>query len=103
MPATSAGMTAKLLARLQHLLEPIPHIGRTDALVVDLAVVVAAFLAGEDLHCLLLRADGVEALLRFTQWNLLVAVAVQHQERAADLLHHAVELERFEMLEYLVL
>src|SRR6186997_1316809 len=89
--------------RLQHLLEPVPHIGRADALVIDLAVVVAAFLAREDLHRLLLRADGVEAFLRFTQWNLLVSVAVQHQERTADLLHDAVELERLEALDHVLL
>src|SRR5262249_39968914 len=50
--------------RLQHLLQPVPHIGRADALVVDLAVVIAAFIAGEDFHRLLFRADGVEAFLR---------------------------------------
>ncbi len=42
--------------------------------VVDLAVVEAAFLAGEDLQKLLLRADCVEALLRDRQRDLLVAL-----------------------------
>src|SRR6185312_713289 len=88
---TSRSASSEALARrLEHLFEPIPHIGGADALVVDLAVVVAALFAGEDFHRLLLRADGIEAFLRFAQRNLLIAVAVQHQERASDLLHDAI-------------
>src|SRR5581483_10161553 len=78
-------------------------VGRADALVVDLAVMVAALLAGEDLHRLVLRADGIEALARLAQGNLLVAVAVQHQEGTRNLLHDAVELERLEVRKHLIL
>src|SRR6202023_1168159 len=63
------------------------------ALVVDLAVVIAALLAGEELERLPVRADGIEALLRLGQRDLLVALAVQHQERTGDLLHHPLKLE----------
>src|SRR3974390_246072 len=72
---TSRGRSSArmLAARLQHLLKPIPHIGRADALVVDLAVVITTLLAREDLHRLLLRANGVKALVRLAQRNLLIA------------------------------
>src|ERR1700737_1775402 len=56
--------------RLQHLFEPVPHISRADALVVDLAVMIAALVAGEELECLLFGADRVEALLRLGERDL---------------------------------
>ena len=52
----------------------------------------------EHLQRLLLRADRGEALLRDRQRNLLVARAVQQQERTLHLLHDAVEPEAFELL-----
>src|SRR5690242_11086279 len=88
------------LARLQRRFEPIPHISDTDTDVVDLAVVIATFLAAEDLQGLLLRADGVEAFLGQGQRYLLIALAVQDHERAFDFLYDAVELERLELLQH---
>src|SRR5262245_28438900 len=67
--------------------------------VVDLAVMEAAFLALEDLEGLLLRADRSETFFRERQWNLLIARAMQEQERTGHLLHDAVEPESFELLE----
>src|SRR5262249_57685842 len=46
-----------------------------------------------------LRADRGEALLRERERNLLVAAAVQQEERAGHLLHDAVEAEALELLE----
>src|SRR5262249_55233426 len=78
---------------------PVPHVMHGDRDVVDLAVVEAAFLALEDLEGLLLRADCGEAFFRERQRNLLIARAMQEQERTRHLLHDAVESESFELLE----
>ena len=51
------------------------------------------------LSSLVLGADGGEAFLRQRQRNLLVAGAVQQQERTGHLLHDAVEAEALELLE----
>ena len=67
--------------------------------VVELAVVEAAFLALEDLERLLFRADRGEASFRERQRNLLIARAMQEQERTRHLLHDAVEFEIFQFLE----
>src|SRR5262249_28403991 len=91
--------SVRLARRFQHLLEPVPHGGAADALIVDLAVVVAAFLVREEAHRLLPGADRVKALLRLSQRDLRVSFTMQHQERAGDPLHHTVELERREPLE----
>ena len=81
---------------MQHAFDPIPHVGDADTDVVDLAVVVAAFLAGEDLERLVLRSDGSQALLREGERDLLVALAVKEEERTPDLLHHSVQPEAFQ-------
>src|SRR6202022_4153328 len=59
----------------------------------------AAFLADEDLERLVLGADCVKTFLRERKRNLLVAFAVQEQERTAHFLHDAVEAKPFELLE----
>src|SRR6185503_7823992 len=46
--------------------------------------------------------DRVVALLRERERYLLVAFAVQQQERAGDLLHHSVEAEPLQLLHGLV-
>src|SRR5262249_6687999 len=87
----------------QYLLEPIPHVGRADALVVDLAMVIPALSAREDLHGLLFRAHGVEAFLRLAQRDLLIAFAMKHQKRATYFLHHTIKLEWLETLDHVIL
>src|SRR5215831_19889338 len=70
-----------------------------DCDVVDLAVMEAAFLALEDLEGFLFRADRDKSFFRERERNLLIARAMQEQERTADLLHDAVEPESLELLE----
>src|SRR5207253_288102 len=60
-------------ARLQHILDPVPHGVDADSDVVDLTMMEAAFLAPEYLQCLMLRADCGKAFLRQSQRYLLVA------------------------------
>src|SRR5437016_12842077 len=84
---------------LEHVFDPVPHVMHGDRDVVDLAVVETAFLALEDLEGFLFRADRGEASFRERQRNLLIARAMQEQERTPHLLHDAVEPESFELLE----
>src|SRR6516162_10691398 len=86
-------------SRLEHVFDPVPHVMHGDRDVVDLAVVETAFLALEDLEDFLFRADRGEASFRERQRNLLIARAMQEQERTPHLLHDAVESESFEFLE----
>src|ERR1700692_4621948 len=86
-------------AGMENIGDPIPHIMNPDGGVVDLAMMEAAFLAGEDFERLLLGADGFVKLLRDLDRDLLVARAMQQQERAGHLLHDAVELEVFQFFE----
>src|SRR5215467_10919357 len=72
---------------------------RADGDVVDLTVVEAALVAIEYLERLLLGADRGETTLSERERDLLVAAAVQEQERARHLLHDAVEPEAFELLQ----
>jgi hypothetical protein len=72
-------------------------------LIVDLAVVIATFLAREDFHCFVFRADCGETSLRFVQRNLLVPFAVEHQEGARDSLHDTVKFEWRKPPEHVVL
>src|ERR1700744_4913290 len=99
LPPASGGEEARSSPRLQHTLQPVPHVVDADRHVVDLAVVEAAFLAVEHLEGLLLGADCVEAFLRQRQRDLLVAAAMHEQERALHLLHDAVEPEALELLQ----
>src|SRR6266481_2088236 len=94
----TARWTTQLSAN-ELVLEPAPHGGAAEREVVALAVLRAAFLAGEDAQRLVLRAAGVVERLRIPEWDLLVILAVHDQERATHLLHHAVELERLELLQ----
>src|SRR5580698_6799224 len=71
--ANSSATSAALTARLEHILEPIPHRRGADAGIVDLAVVVAALLPREHAELLATRADRIEATLRQRQRDLLVA------------------------------
>ena len=91
------------MCRLQDLLEPIPHIGRADALVIDLAMMITALFAREDLHRFLFRSNRVKVFSRLAQGNLLIAFAMRHQEGASDFLHNAVELEWRETVNHVVL
>src|SRR5450759_2638272 len=84
---------------LQYVRGPIPHVGGADADVIDLAVVVAAFLARKDLEFLLARAARVDGFSRILAWHLLVAFAMHEQERAFHFLDHSVEPETLELPE----
>src|SRR5712692_9184968 len=85
------------------ILQPVPHVGGADAHVIALAMVIAAFLAGEDLERLLPGPDRIEALLRGREWDLGITLPVHEQEGAGDPLHHPLEAETFEPLEGLLL
>src|ERR1700683_3038752 len=69
---------------------------RGDGRIVHLTMVEAAFLAREHFQRLLFGADGIETSFCDLERNLLVALAVQQEERAGHLLHDAVEAERLE-------
>src|SRR5260370_859655 len=83
---------------LEHVLDPVPHGVHADGDVVDLTMVKAALLATEHLERLVLRAHRREAFLRERKRYLLVAFAVQEQERAAHLLHDAVQAKIVKLL-----
>src|SRR5713101_6614677 len=68
----------------ERILQPVPHVGGADAHVIALAMVIAAFLAGEDLERLLPGPDRIEALLRGREWDLGITLPVHEQEGAAD-------------------
>src|SRR5262245_65450296 len=97
-PVDAAALVARL--RTQELVfEPAPHGRAAQREIVALAVLRAAFLAGEHAQRLVFRSAGIVERLRIAQRNLLVVLAVHHQERAAHFLHDAVELERLEPLQ----
>src|SRR5215831_13476963 len=54
----------RLPPRSQHIGDPVPHVVDPDGDIVDLTVVKAALLPGEDLEGLVLRAHGCEAFFR---------------------------------------
>src|SRR5215470_16396238 len=83
-------------------LEPAPHGGAAEREIVALAVLGAAFLAREHAQRLVLRPTSVVERLRILERNLLVVLAVHDQERAAHLLHDAVEPERLQLLECVI-
>ena len=66
-------------------------------------MVIAALFACEELHCFLLRTDGVKALPRLAEGNLFVALPVQHQKGTSYFLHNTVKLERLKASERVVL
>src|SRR5438132_410692 len=80
----------------QLVLEPAPHRGGAERKIVALAVLRAAFLGGEHAQRLVGRPAGVVERLRILERDLLVVLAMHAKERAAHLLHHAIELERLE-------
>src|ERR1700692_3438845 len=86
-------------AGMENVGDPIPHIMNADGGVVDLAMMEAAFLAGEDFERLLLGSDRLVKFLRDLERDLLVALAVQQEERAGHLLHDAVEPEAFQLFQ----
>src|SRR5580704_10030403 len=83
-------------ASVENVGDPIPHIMNANGGVVDLAMMEAAFLAGKDFERLLLGADRLVKFFRDLDRDLLVAGAMQQEERAGHLLHDAVELEIFQ-------
>src|SRR5713226_5602444 len=91
------------MPRAEYILQPVPHVGGADAHVITLAMMIAAFLSGEDLERLLRGPDRIEALLRGDEWDLGITLPVHEQEGAGDPLHHPVETEAFEPLEGLLL
>src|SRR5215470_4069165 len=84
-------------AGFQRIGDPVPHIVYADRDIVDLAMMKAAFLAVEHLEGLVFGADRGERLLGQRQGDLLIAGAVEQEERAGHLLHDAVEPEPFEL------
>src|SRR5262249_10281843 len=93
-PAWGDGLRAHQLV-----LEPAPHGGAAEREVVALAVLRAAFLAGEDPQRLVLRSAGIVERLRVSERDRLAALAMHPKERAAHLLYAAVELERLKSLQ----
>src|SRR4051794_30611643 len=73
--------------------QPVADIVDAELAMIDLAVFGAAFLRGEDLDVLSLRADGLVQLLRFRKRDDPLVLAMQHQERALDLLCDPLERE----------
>src|SRR5262249_62138177 len=98
-PPVDAGALVARLRAQELVLEPAPHGRAAQYEIVALAVLRAAFLAGEHAQRLVFRPAGIVERLRIAQRNLLVVFAVHHQERAAHCLHDAVELERLEPLQ----
>src|SRR5262249_45604475 len=66
--------------------DPIPHGVNGDRHVIDLAMVLTAFLSAEDPQGLIVRAHGIEAFAGQRQRDVLVVGTVQHEEGAAHLL-----------------
>ena len=60
-------------------------------------MVIATFLAREDLQRLVSRADFLDDGVRELERNLLVALAVQQQEGTRDLLDDTLQPEAFEL------
>src|SRR5919198_4480399 len=79
--------------------DPIPYVMDAQGHIVDLTMMEAAFLTGEDFERLHCRAHRLETLPRHRQRNLLVSLAVHEEEGAFHPLHYPVEPEAFQLLE----
>src|SRR5215471_7455176 len=80
--------------RQKPICQPVPHGGGAERQVIALAVLSTAFIAGEDAQRLIRRAARRIKRLGILERHLLVVLAVHDEERAAHLLHNAVEPER---------
>ncbi len=73
--------------------EPVGGEVDADLAVVDVGVLAAALLGGEDLDRLVGRADRVIELLRVLDRHDAVVARVRDEERAGDVLRHVLERE----------
>src|SRR5687768_18416688 len=78
--------------------QPVRNEIGSDLPVVFLAMLAAAFMRGQHLERLVLRADGVVELLREFERHDVVVLAVDAIKGAADLLGHAREAVILELL-----
>src|SRR5215218_7028573 len=102
MPSRTSLLYSFNLTPYELVLEPVPHCCHNERQVVALTVLRAAFFRGENTQRFVRRSRRVEQRLRVRERNLLVFGAVDDQERAAHLLHHAIEAEGLELLQRLV-
>ena len=93
----------RVASYLHVLREPVGGEVDADLAVVDVGVLGAAFLGGENLDGLVRRADRVIELLRVLDRHHAVVAGVRDQERAGDVLRHVLEREFLRDLDAFVL
>src|SRR6476620_12530473 len=82
-----------LSTNLHGLHQPVADEVDAELTVVNLAMLGAAFGLGEDFQRLVLGANTLVEFFCFGEWHHAVVLAVQHQDRAFDLVSHALERE----------
>src|SRR5262249_47460439 len=97
-PVDAAALVARLRTK-KLVFEPAPHGRAAQREIVALAVLRAAFLAGEHAQRLVFRSAGTGERRRIAQRNLPVVLAGPHQERPPLFRHAAVGLDRPEPLQ----